>query len=87
MFPSIESIENTTRHPKHEMSEKFTFISSNGPHSLFAVTVIEEALDLHFKGKKWHFVVADSKYYTSKVIDRIFQEADTNDLAKYYVSW
>ena len=27
-----------------------------------AVNVIEETLDVHFKGKKWHFVLDDSKY-------------------------
>ena len=53
----IESIETSTRHLKHETSEKLTFISSNGPNLLFAVNAIEEALDLHFKVKKWHFVL------------------------------
>ena len=38
--------------------------------------VVEEALNLHFKGKSWHFALAKSKYYVSKAVDSIFKEVE-----------
>ena len=80
---SITSIETSSRRLKHETAEKLTFISSNGPHSLVALSVIEEALNIYFEGKKWHFILSDSKYFVSKVVDKLFQDAKSlpNDLA------
>ena len=80
---AIDSIDSSLRHLKHITADKLSFISSNGPHPLHALNVIEEALDLYFKGKKWHFVRSDTKYYSSKVVDRLFREAEDmpNDLA------
>ena len=72
---AINSIETSSRPLKHETSEKLSFISSNGPHPLAALNVIEDALNLYFKGKKWHFVLLDNKYFTSMVVDRLFREA------------
>ena len=40
--------------------------------------VVEDALNMHFgKGKKLHFVMSQSKYVTSKAIDNIFKEAES----------
>ena len=36
--------------------------------------VVEEALNLHFKGKSWPYALSKSKYYVSKVVDSIFKE-------------
>ena len=78
---AINSIETICRRLKHETAEKLS--SSNGPHPLVALNVIEEALDVYFQKKDWHFVLSDYKYFTSKVVDRPFREAEAmpNDLA------
>ena len=76
----------TKCHLYHQMGHifwlhKMSFISSNGPHLLAALNVIEEASTLYFKGKQWQFVLSDNKYFTSKVVDRLFPEAMSNELA------
>ena len=38
------------------------------------MNVVEEALNLYFKGKPWHFALSSSKYYTSKAVDSVFKE-------------
>ena len=80
---SIENIETSSRHLKHEMGERLSFIKTNGPHPHSSLRVIENALDKHFNGKPWHFVLTDSHYYTSKVVDNKIRqyESMTNDLA------
>ena len=80
---SIENIETSSRHLKHVMGERLSFIKTNGPHPHFSLKVIEDALDRHFDGKPWHFVLMDSHYYTSKVVDSEIRqyESMTNDLA------
>ena len=64
-------------------TKKLTFIKTNGPHPYSSLMVIQDALDKFFKNKPWHFVLTDSKYYTSKVVDRKIREYEemTNDLA------
>ena len=54
---SIENIETSSRHLKHVMGERLSFIKTNGPHPHFSLKVIEDALDRHFDGKPWHFVL------------------------------
>ena len=66
--------ETTSRRLSHEHAQKLAFISKNGPHPLVAMNVVEEALNLYFKGKPWHFALSSSKYYTSKTIDSVFKE-------------
>ena len=80
---TIENIETSSRHLKHIMGEKLTFIKTNGPHPYSSLGVIHDALNKYFKGKPWHFVLTDSNYFTSKVIDRQIREYETmtNDLA------
>ena len=53
---AINSIETSLRHLKNKMTEMLSFISTNGPHPLASLHVIEDALNVHFKGKPWHFV-------------------------------
>ena len=79
---AINAIETSSRQLKPEQSEKLTFISSNGAHPLVSLRVVEDVLNLHFKGKKWHFVLSNTKYYTSKTVDRLIREAQNmaNDL-------
>ena len=76
-------METGSRRLKHEMAEMLTFISTNGPHPLASLNVIKDALNRHFKEKQWHFVLSNSQYYTSKVVDRQIKEsADmANELA------
>lgn len=80
---AINAIETSSRRLKHEQGERLSFISTNGPHPLVSLRVVEDALNLHFKGNKWHFVLRDTKYFTSKVVDRLIREAQdmANDLA------
>ena len=69
---AISQIETSSRPLSHENAHKLAFISKNGPHPLVSMDVVEEALNLHFKGKPWHFALAKSKYYVSKAVDSIF---------------
>ena len=73
---AISQIETSSRPLSHENAHKLAFISKNGPHPLVAMDVVEEALNLHFKGKPWHFALAKSKYYVSKAVDSIFKEVE-----------
>ena len=81
--PTINSVDTSSRRLKHEMAEMLTFISTNGPHPLASLNVIEDALNRHFKEKQWHFVLSNSQYYTSKVVDRQIKESAgmANELA------
>ena len=80
---SISNIETSSRSLKHAMGEKLTFISTNGPHPIASLKVVEDAMNIHFKGKPWHFVLSKSKYYTSKVVEKQIRESENmaNDLA------
>ena len=79
---SISHIETCFRRLKHEMGETLTFISTNGPHPIASLNIVEDAMNAHFKGKPWHFVLCTSKYFTSKVVDRQIRESENmaNDL-------
>ena len=57
---SIENIQTSSRHLKHEMGERLSFIKTNGPHPHSSLSVYEDAVDKHFYGKRWHFVLMDS---------------------------
>ena len=80
---AIESIEHSSRRLKHLMAERLSFISTNGPHPFASLKVIEDSLNKYFNGKPWHFVLSNSKYFTSKVVDRQMRESQNmaNDLA------
>ena len=79
---AINSIDTSSRRLKHETSQKLTFISSNGPSPLVAQMVVEDGLNDYFKGNDWHFVMSNTNYYTSKVVDRHIKDAKAgpNDL-------
>ena len=84
---AISQIETTSRTLSHENAQKFVFINKNGPHPLVAMDTVEKAINLHFKGKPWHFVLSNSKYYTSKTVDSIFKEVvDMPNLLAWFVS-
>ena len=57
-----------------ENASKLNFISTNGPHPLLSLPLVENMLDSHF-GNKWHFILNDSKWFVSKTIDRHFTQA------------
>ena len=52
---AINAIETSSRRLKHEQAERLSFISTNGPHPLVSLKVVEDALNLHFEGKKMAF--------------------------------
>ena len=57
---AISQIEMTLRPLLHENAQKLAFINKNRPHPLVAMDIVEEALNFHFKGKPWHFVLLNS---------------------------
>ena len=65
---SLEDIETKKRRLKHETSVKLNFISTNGPHPLVSVPLVNDFLT-DFFGKEWHFTLSSSKWFTSKVVD------------------
>ena len=38
------------------------------------VSTISSIDNPHFKGKPWHFVLSNNKYYVSRVVDRLLKE-------------
>ena len=54
---SVEDISTSSRHLKDENVEKLNFISSNGPHPLVSMSLVDDMLTNHF-GKDWHFSIA-----------------------------
>ena len=55
-------------------TEMLNFVSTNGPHPLVSMNVVDSFLDLHF-GKQWHFTVNLSKFYVSQSVDAHFRSA------------
>ena len=73
----------TNEHPLHDKNaEMLNFISSNGPDPLMSMKVVEDMMSKRF-GKDWHFTLANSRWFVSKVVDRHFDMAknSTNSLA------
>ena len=71
---SVEEIDTKGRPLKDENVEKLNFIATNGPHPLVATTLVDDMLTSYF-GKNWHFIIANSKWFVSKTVDRHFQSA------------
>ena len=71
---SLEDIETKKRHSNHDTSVKLNFIATNGPHPLVSLPLVKDFLNAHF-GQDWHFTLANSKWYVSKVADRHFYDA------------
>ena len=71
---SLEDIETKKRPLKHENSVKLNFISTNGPHPLVSLPLVKDVLNTYF-GRDWHFTLAKSKWFISKVVDRHFHDA------------
>ena len=71
---SLEDIETKKRPLKHENSVKLNFISTNGPHPLVCLPLVKDVLNAYF-GRDWHFTLAKSKWFVSKVVDRHFHDA------------
>ena len=73
----------TSERPLHDKNaEMLNFISSNGPDPLVSIKVVEDMMSKRF-GKDWHFTLANSRWFVSKVVDRHFDMAknSTNSLA------
>ena len=80
---TMSEIESSKRHLKSKTGERLTFIATSGPYPLQSLKVVEDALDMYFDDKPWHFVMTASNYCVSKVVDRQMLESRdfTNDLA------
>ena len=59
---------------EHTANEEFE-ISVNGPKLAHADSVILEAMDLHFKGKAWHF-------FRSSLIEKLVNPCGTSSTLK-----
>ena len=55
-------------------TEMLNFVSTNGPHPLVCMDVVDCFLTRHF-GKNWHFTISSNKYFVSKVVDRHVRSA------------
>ena len=44
------------------------FVATNGPHPLVSLPLVKDFLTAYF-GKDWHFVLSESKWFVSKVVD------------------
>ena len=79
---NIEDIQCSERNLTSENADKLNFISSNGPHPLKSMGIVEDMLTRKF-GKDWHFTLVNSKWFVSKVVDRHLKDADSlpNSLA------
>ena len=55
-------------------NEMLNFVSTNGPHPLVSMNVVDSFFDLLF-GKQWHFTVNLSKLYVSQSVDAHFRSA------------
>ena len=71
---SLEDIEGIKRPLKHANSVKLNFISTNGPHPLVSLPLVKDFLTAYF-GKDWHFTLANSKWFVSKVVDKHLYDA------------
>ena len=56
----MEQIESEGHPVKHENASKLNFISTNGPHPLVSLPLVEDVLNSHF-GKDWHSTLHNSK--------------------------
>lgn len=72
---NIEDIQCSERGLTDENAKKLNFISSNGPHPLKSLNVVQDTLTRHF-GNDWHFTLANSKWFVSKVVDRHVKNAE-----------
>ena len=73
----VSSLKETSAENRpllQKTTEMLNFISTNGPHPLESMHVVDDFLDAHF-GKNWHFTIHQSKYFVSKTVDRHFKAA------------
>ena len=70
----VAEVQSSTRPLNDLNAEKLNFISSNGPHPLVSMGLVEDTLSNYF-GKDWHFTLSQSKWFISKTVDRQFREA------------
>lgn len=71
---SVERIDTSGRPLKDDNVDKLNFISTNGPHPLVSIKLVDDMLTNYF-GKDWHFTQTRSKWFISKTVDRHFQRA------------
>ena len=71
---SLNKISTEDRPLQQKTTEMLNFVSTNGPHPLLSVSLVDDFLDAHF-GKNWHFTTNQSQWFISKTVDRHFREA------------
>ena len=71
---NLKQTSTESRSLLQKTTEMLNFVSTNGPHPLVSMNVVDSFLDLHF-GKNWHFTVNLSKFYVSQCVDGHFKSA------------
>ena len=71
---NLKQTSTENRSLLQKTTEMLNFVSTNGPHPLVSMNVVDSFLDLHF-GKNWHFTVNLSKFYVSQCVDGHFKSA------------
>ena len=57
---SLKNISTEKRPLKTKSTEMLNFISTNGPHPLVSMNLVDDFLNAHFR-KNWHFIINQSK--------------------------
>ena len=71
---SLKNISTEKRPLKTKSTEMLNFISTNGPHPLVSMNLVDDFLNAHF-GKNWHFTMNQSKWFVPQTVDRHFKLA------------
>ena len=71
---NLKQTSTETRALKQRTTEMLNFISTNGPHPLVSMSLVDSFLSSYF-GKDWHFCVNVSKYFISQCVDARFKAA------------
>ena len=71
---NLDQTSTESRPLAQKTTEMLNFVSSNGPHPLVCMSLVDSFLDAKF-GTDWHFTIHQSKYFVSKAIDAHFKSA------------
>ena len=71
-FISIDNLHNSKLRPvEYATAEAEMMIHMNGPEIDEADKVLSAALDLHFEGKPWHFILTENIFKTQGKVVKV----------------
>ena len=82
---SLNETSTERRSLSQESTKMLNFISTNGPHPLVSMNLVQKFLDDNF-GDNWHFTIHKSNHSVSKVVDAHFKETKALPNSLAYVS-